>query len=83
MPLACEIDCASSDRIGGTRIDGTRWEMTPAELVQAIESGALTCYVTVEGHAHLVMVKASPGGAKSLQTLIGELEALLHLPPCP
>lgn len=81
MPPACEIDCASPDCIGGTRIDGTRWRMAPAELIQAIESGAITCYVSVEGHAHLVMVKLEPGGAKSLVTLVGDLAAL-RLRPC-
>jgi len=80
-PPAREIDCASSTCIGGTRIDGTRWQMAPAELIQAIESGAITCYVTLEGHAHLVMVKPEPGRPKSLVTLVGDLAAL-PLRPC-
>ena len=75
-PPACEIDCASATCIGGKRIDGTRWQMAPAELIQAIESGAMTCYVSLEHHAHLVMVRAEPGGAKSLVTLVGDLAAL-------
>jgi len=82
MPPACEIDCATRTCIGGTRSDGTRWQMAPADLIQAIGSGAITCYVTLEGHAHLVMVKADPGGAKSLVTLVGDLGGL-RLPPCP
>lgn len=73
---ACEIDCASPACIGGKRPDGTRWQMAPGQLIEAIESGAMTCYVSLEDHAHLVMVKAGPGGVKSLVTLVGDLAAL-------
>jgi hypothetical protein len=93
VPRACEIDCItwsesrSGERdvscIGGSDAQGGRWKMAPGELIGRIESGAITCYVTIEGHAHLVMVRMTSGGEKALHTLLGDLETLLRLPPCP
>lgn len=84
--LACRIDCVTFTRVpgggraplrvGGTEGDGRRWTASFDELVAAIESGARTCYVTFEGHSHLVTVGADAAGRKTLRTLLGELQTL-------
>lgn len=90
--LACRIDCVTfvraaggervPRRLGGIEGDGRRWTASFDELVAAIESGARTCYVTFEGHSHLVTVAADAAGRKTLRTLLGELHTL-PLAECP
>ena len=36
----------------------------------------MTCYVTFEGHAHLVTLKRDGSGGKSLVTFLGSVEGL-------
>jgi hypothetical protein len=44
--------------------------------VRAIEAGEITCYVSFEGHSHLVTLKRDAAGGKSLVTFLGEVETL-------
>lgn len=87
MAFACKIECiwrAPDGRPAGFRgIDGEGkpWSLSSAELAQAIERGRMTCYVVLEGQAHLVSVRAA-GDSRTLETFLGSLEAL-PLPDCP
>jgi hypothetical protein len=78
MRYACRIDCTTAEGgFAGTDGDGKPWKLSAEELFQAIESGRMTCYVTLNGHSHLVTVKDG-----SLVTFMGALETL-PLPSCP
>lgn len=55
---------------------GRPWKLSREDLIGAIESGRMTCYVTVEGHSHLVTLKRDASGEKSLVTFLGAVEGL-------
>lgn len=65
-----------SGEFAGTDGEGRPWRLPREELVRAIEAGHITCYVTFEGHSHLVTLKRDATGGKSLVTFLGEVEAL-------
>jgi hypothetical protein len=71
MRYAYRIEALSGGRFSGTDGEGRAWSLSREELVVAIETGSMTCYVTLEGHSHLVSVKD-----KVLVTFMGALEAL-------
>jgi hypothetical protein len=72
MRYACRIEYAtSSGGFAGTDGEGRPWRLSREELTQAIVSGRMTCYVTLDGHSHLVTVKD-----QSLVTFMGALDEL-------
>jgi hypothetical protein len=78
MRYACSIEfVTASGGFAGTDGDGRPWRLSREELIQAIEAGRMTCYVTLDGHAHLVTLKG-----QTLVTFVGALEAF-PLPTCP
>lgn len=87
MMEACKIECVTRDdhgaiaALGGIEGDGRPWRLSRGELVQAIETGRMTCYVTLHGQSHLVILRANAAGGKSLLTFLGELDRL-PLPAC-
>jgi hypothetical protein len=60
----------------GTDGQGRPWKLSREELILAIETGRMTCYVTFEGHSHLVTLKTDPVGGKQLVTFLGEVDGL-------
>ena len=86
MPHACKIECVtrSEDKqvLGFRGVDGEGrpWSLSNAELIAAIGQGRMTCFVVVEGQAHLLLVRGS-GASRYLDTFVGQLEAL-PLPLC-
>jgi hypothetical protein len=88
VAYACRIDCVTLEgpegrivSVGIVESDGSRSSFPAAELIRAIETGDRTCYVTLGGHSHLVVVSLDGSGEKTLATLVGELAAL-RLPHC-
>jgi hypothetical protein len=82
MRYACRIECVSaSGRFSGTDGDGRSWSLSRDELIQAVEAGQMTCYVTIDGHSHLVTVRTDERGGRTLFTFMGALE-VLPLPTC-
>jgi hypothetical protein len=83
MLPACRIECFTRSQDGaiagfaGSDGEGRPWSFSSAALIRAIVKGDMTCYVTFEGHAHLVTVQADAAGTHSLMTILGELETLL------
>lgn len=83
MSHASRIDYLTrSGEFAGTDGEGRAWKLPREELIRAIEAGRMACYVTFEGHSHLVTIKHDAAGRKSLVTLLGEVE-LLPLPRRP
>ncbi|HEX6266498.1 MAG TPA: hypothetical protein VFZ81_06330 [Burkholderiales bacterium] len=82
MSKACKIEYVTPAHNGrvagfaGTDGDGRPWRLSRDELILAIETGAMTCYVTFEGHSHLVTLTRDAEGNKALVTFLGEIEAL-------
>jgi hypothetical protein len=65
-----------SGEFAGTDGQGRPWRLPREALVRAIAAGQITCYVTFEGHSHLVTLKHDATGSASLVTFLGELETL-------
>jgi hypothetical protein len=83
MRYACKIECATrSGGFAGTDGEGRPWKLSREELIRAIQKDGMTCFVTFEGHSHLVTLGTDGAGSPSLVTFMGELEAL-PLPTCP
>ena len=61
---------------GGTDGEGRPWGLSRGELIEALEKGAMTCYVSFDGHSHLVTLKTDAAGRTSLVTFLGEIETL-------
>lgn len=77
MPHASRIEYLTrAGQYAGTDGEGRPWQLSREQLVRAIEAGRMTCYVTFEGHSHLVTLKDDGAGRKSLVTFLGELEVL-------
>lgn len=77
MPHASKIEYVTrSGEFAGTDGQGRPWSLSREDLVRAIEAGRITCYVTFEGHSHLVTLRNDAAGGKSLVTFLGEVEAL-------
>ena len=77
MSHASKIEyLTGSGEYAGTDGQGRPWKLSREELICAIESGRMTCYVTFEGHAHLVTLKRDGSGGKSLVTFLGSVEEL-------
>jgi len=93
MPQSARIDCinktdrhSAHDRIShvGGRTP-TPWKLTQQEAIHAIETGAWSFYVSVNGATAWVVVARSAAGNKYLKTQNdGEQpNNLLSLPECP
>ena len=94
MAQRVRIECINkSDRynaherivnIGGKNADGTRWKMTVAAAIKAIEDGTYSFYVLVNGVSVDVIV-ATNNGYKYLKTKNDGVQPdnLLSLPECP
>ncbi|HEX6321572.1 MAG TPA: hypothetical protein VFZ84_22100 [Burkholderiales bacterium] len=83
MRYASKIEyLTGSGGFAGTDGEGRPWTLSRSELIQAIEEGRMTCYVSFSGHSHLVTLKADASGRKSLATFLGEVETL-PLPTAP
>ncbi len=86
MPHACKIECVTRSQDGkvvacrGVDGEGRPWSLSTAELIAALAQGRMTCFVVVEGQAHLLLVRGS-GASRYLDTFVGQLEAL-PLPQC-
>jgi len=87
MPLACKIECVTRSEDNGSVVgfrgvdgEGRPWSLSSAELIGAVAQGRMTCFVVLEGQAHLVLVRGS-GASRYLDTFVGQLEAL-PLPQC-
>jgi hypothetical protein len=65
-----------SGGFAGTDGEGRPWKLSRGELIQALEDGSMTCYVSFSGHSHLVTLQADAAGRKSLVTFLGEVETL-------
>jgi len=72
-------------RVGGFNRDGTRWLVTEAQAIAAIETGRWDLYVEAEGRELPLVVTVSRYGVKYLKTPADPLhpERLLALPECP
>ena len=70
--------------VGGNNDDGTRWRMTQADAIKAIEDGKYAFYTHVGGESSWIIV-ASREGRKYLKTEADTTtkDNLLSLPECP
>ena len=71
-------------RIGGVNPDGSRWHLTEAEAVAALEAGRWRFYIVHDGRERDIVVALSRYGRKYLKTAADGLqpESLLTLPEC-
>lgn len=77
MRYACKIEYLTDDGgCGGIDGEGRPWMLSRGELLDALQKGAMTCYVSFGGHSHLVTLKTDAAGRTSLVTFLGELETL-------
>lgn len=77
MPPAAKLEyLTGSGEYAGTDGQGRPWKLSREELIRAIENGRMTCYVTFDGHAHLVTLRSDASGGKSLVTFLGAVEGL-------
>jgi hypothetical protein len=93
--MANQIDCINKanrtdqydaiDFFGGRNSDGGRWRQTLAQMIDLIESGKNSFYVSVNGDSVNVVVAVSPYGNKYLKTVADgdRPNNLLSLPECP
>lgn len=70
--------------VGGRNDDGTRWRMTQADAIRAIEDGKYAFYTHVDRESSWVIV-ATREGRKYLKTEADTTtkDNLLSLPECP
>ncbi|AMM13506.1 hypothetical protein AX768_04715 [Burkholderia sp. PAMC 28687] len=71
--------------IGGINVDGTRWKMSEANAISAIEEGKYSFFVTAGGYTTDVLIWKTQQGHKFLRTGRDATTAdnLLSLPECP
>jgi hypothetical protein len=77
--MAVRISCINKDprydphhaitHVGGVNSDSTRWRLTLAEAINAIETGKHSFYVSVNNDPVRVIVAVSPHGHKFLKTV--------------